>query len=124
MSDPKPIGDDEIILRHIPAGEPWQVAGTPLTTANFRLRRGHTGVSVSRAALTTSAQLLDRVGGDLARGSKVAYARVGEVRALGLAVVPAPLRDDAGHAEIRSERERLERRSIQIRLTNLFRFME
>src|SRR5438552_1538028 len=124
MSDPKPIGDDEIILRHIPGGEPWQVAGTPLTTANFRLRRGHTGISVSRAGLTTAAQLLQRLGGDVARGSKLAYARVGDVRALGLAVVPAPLPDDPGHAEIRSERERLERRPIQIRLTNLFRFME
>src|SRR5439155_2820344 len=98
------IADDEYLLRHIPDGTLWQAPGPRITSANFQLRhdRNETGVSVTRARITTPERLLELVGGGLQRGSRVASARVREVRALGLHVVPKPLEEDPGHAEIQS----------------------
>lgn len=123
MNPTDPIDDSEILLRHIPAGDPWQATGPKITSANFRLRAGESGISVSRANLTTPEQLLQRLGRDPASGSRVALINVREVRALGIAVVPVPLSDDSGHAEIRSDRESLDRKSIQRQLARLCHFM-
>src|SRR5438132_5998006 len=98
MSGTDDIADDEILLRHIPGGTLWQAAGPRITSANFQLRhdRNETGVSVTRMTITTPQRLLELVGGSLQRGSRVASARVGDVRALGLRVVPKPLEEDPG----------------------------
>src|SRR5262245_36509170 len=104
MTEPGPITDDEVLLRHIPGGTLWQTPGPRITSANFRLRsdEGETGVSVNRLGLTSPQRLLELVGASVEAGSRVAEARVEAVRALGLLVVPKPLPDDPGHAEIRS----------------------
>lgn len=87
------ISDDEVMLRHIPSGSLWQAPGPRITSANFELRhhRNETGVSVTRARITSPERLLELVGGSIEKGSRIAAARVGDVRALGLKVVPKPL---------------------------------
>jgi hypothetical protein len=124
MADNNPIGDDEIILRHIPGGPSYQQPPGPrITSLNFRLRPGESGVSVTRESITPAARLLAIVGGDPAAGSKVAVARAGDIRTLGLAVVAAPTDDDPGHAEIRSEMADLTARSVCRALAQVFRFL-
>src|SRR5260370_26002747 len=99
------IIDDEILLRHIPDGTLWQAQGPRITSANFQLRhdRNETGVSVTRSTITSPERLLELVGGKAELGSRVARARVGDIRALRLRVVPMPLVEDPGHSEIQSE---------------------
>jgi hypothetical protein len=121
-----PIADDELILRHIPGGSLWQATGTRITSANFRLRhnRGETGVSVTRLAITSPDRLIELVGGNVGAGSRIAVASAGQIRALGLRVVPAPLDSDPGHAEIQSDTASLDEKDLQRRLANLFQFLE
>src|SRR2546423_13052156 len=99
------ISADELLVRHIPGGTLWQAPGPRITSANFQLRhdRNETGVSVTRLKITTPQRLLELVGGSRQQGSRVAAVRVGDVRALGFQVVPVPLDEDPGHAEIRSD---------------------
>jgi hypothetical protein len=120
----KQIADDEIIYRHVPGGERWQAAGPMLTTANFQYRTklGETGISVTRAGITGPERLLQLV--RRTPGSRVVAARVGEVHALGLLVVPVPLDTDPGHAEIRDGAASLNQRLVQKRLANIFRFLD
>ncbi len=89
-----PVGDDECILRHVTSGK-------RVSHQDFKLRegKGETGLSVSRNLPTLPAALVARVSRSPA-DSRVAAARVGDVRALGLEVVPDPLPDDPGHALI------------------------
>ena len=35
MADAAPIGDDELLLRHIPGGTAWQAPGPRITSGNF-----------------------------------------------------------------------------------------
>jgi hypothetical protein len=123
MSD-VPVADDEIILRHIPGGTTFQASGPRLTSINFQVRTatGETGVSVTREAMMTPDAFLVSVGADIANGSRIATATVGEIRALGLQVVPDPLPDNPGHAEIRSGSASLSDRDTRRRLANLFQF--
>lgn len=120
------IPDDEILLRHIPGGEPWQAAGPRITSVNFQLRpdRGETGASVTRLSVTPLRRLLELVGGSSAKGSRVAGAKVGDIRRLGLQVVPRPLPQDSGHCEIQSLTSSLESRLTRRELANLFQFLE
>ena len=119
------IADDEYLLRHIPDGTLWQAPGPRITSANFQLRhdRNETGVSVTRARITTPERLLELVGGSLQRGSRVASARVREIRALGLQVVPKPLDEDPGHAEIQSAQSTLDDHACRKKLAPLFHFL-
>jgi hypothetical protein len=119
------IADDECLLRHIPGGTLWQAAGTRITSANFQLRhdRNETGVSVTRLKHTAPDKLLELVGGRLENGSRVASVRVEAVRALGLKVVPKPLPDDAGHAEIQSDTGSLDDHACRKKLAMLFQFV-
>src|SRR5207245_2961611 len=98
------IADDEYLLRHIPGGTLWQASGPRITSANFQIRqdRNETGVSVTRLKITGPKRLLELVGGKPQRGSRIASVRAAEVRALGLRVLPKPLPEDPGHAEIQS----------------------
>lgn len=123
MDPLSPVADDEIVLRHIPGGTTFQAPGPRLTSKNFALRAGEVGLSVSRAAFTTPAALMARVG-DPAKGSRVAHATAGEVRALGLELVPAPLfPDDPGHAEIRPVTASLDEHTTRKRMALLFEFL-
>jgi hypothetical protein len=119
------ITDDEYLLRHIPGGTLWQAPGPRITSANFQLRhdRNETGVSVTRLKLTAPQRLLELVGGSPARGSRVASALVGDVRQLGLRVVPRPLPEDPGHAEIQSDRVSLDDHASRKRLALLFHLL-
>lgn len=118
------IADDEILLRHVPGGTQWQAPGPRITSANFQLRhdRGETGVSVTRLKFTAPERLLELVGGDVDRGSRVAAVRAGDVRSLGLNVVPKPLPDDPGHAEIQSYQSSLDEHACRRRLAGAFYF--
>jgi hypothetical protein len=126
MAGEEHIADDEWLLRHIPGGSLWQAPGPRITSANFQLRhdRGETGVSVTRAKITGPERLLELVGGDRAMGARVAHVSVGEVRALGVQVVPKPLDDDPGHAEIQSATASLDDHACRKKLARLFRFIE
>jgi hypothetical protein len=119
------IADDEVLLRHIPGGTHWQAPGPRITSANFQLRhdRNETGVSVTRWSTTSPQRLLQLVGGDPQKGSRVASARAGDVRALGLLVVPKPLPEDPGHAEIQSGQANLNEHACRKKLALLFRFL-
>lgn len=127
MSGPQLITDDEYVLRHIPGGAAWQAPPDPrITSLNFKLRldRGETGVSVTRLGMTGPERLLELVGGDPRAGSRVAQARVGDIRVLGLRVVPRPLPEDSGHAEIQSDTASLDERATRKRLALLFQFVQ
>jgi hypothetical protein len=119
------VADDEYLLRHIPGGTLWQAPGPRITSANFQLRheRQETGVSVTRAKITSPQRLLELVGGSIQAGSRVASARVTEVRALGLRVVPKPLENDSGHAEIQSDQASLDDHACRKKLALLFQFV-
>ncbi len=119
------IADDEILLRHIPGGTLWQAPGPRITSANFQLRldRHETGISVTRQSITTPARLLELVGGNIERGSRVAFACVRDVRQLRLKVMPKPLPDDPGHAEIQSDHATLDDHACRKRLASLFSFV-
>lgn len=123
------IADDEFVIRHIPPGTTWQAPGPPprITSANCRLRShlGETFLSVSRLQLTTPEQLLVRVGGDVAAGSRVACVRVAELRSLGFEVLPDPLSDDSGHAGIYpTDRAAFTDKELVRRLAAAFQFHE
>ena len=118
------IANDEVLLRHIPGGTLWQAPGPRITSANFQLRhdRNETGVSVTRAKITSPERLVELVGGD--QDSRVACARTDTVRALGLTVVPKPLLpEDPGHAEIQSDQVSLDDHACRKKLALLFQFI-
>jgi hypothetical protein len=119
------VADDEWLLRHIPGGSLWQAPGPRITSANFQLRhdRQETGVSVTRWKITSPQRLLDLVGGSVQAGSRIACARAGEVRALGLRVAPKPLDADPGHTEIQSDRTSLDDHACRKKLALLFQFV-
>jgi hypothetical protein len=119
------IGDDECLLRHIPGGSLWQAPGPRITSANFQVRhdRNETGVSVTRLKFTPPERLLELIGGSIDKGSRVASTRAGDVRAPGLKVVPKPLPDDAGHAEIQSDTVSLDDHACRKKLALLFEFV-
>ena len=125
MDEPCDIADDEILLRHIPSGTTWQAPGPRITSANFRLRlqRGETGLSVTRQGITSADRLVEVVGGDKERGSRVAWVTVGEIRALGLLVVPKPLPEDSGHSEIQTGSRRLDELATSKLLSKVFQFL-
>ena len=119
------IGDDEILLRHIPGGTRWQAPGPRITSGNFQLRhdRQETGVSVTRQRITAPQRLMELLGGNREEGSRVAAVLTADVRALGLRVVPKPLPDDPGHAEIQSDEQNLDDHACRKKLSLLFRFL-
>jgi len=116
---PDAIKDDEIVLRHIPGGTTFQAPGPRITSKNFELRPGETGVSVSRVGSTTPDQLMAR-NGNPATGSRIASATAASVRAIGLEIVSVPTDDDPGHAEIRDGAASLTRHSVRKQLTTIF----
>lgn len=116
------VGDEEFVLRHIPGGTTWQAPGPRITSKNFELRAEETGISVSRAVLTTPLQLVARIGKP-ETGSRIAIASVSAIRELGLEVVSVPISDDFGHAEIRPATAEL-RHAVRRQLAALFSFVD
>ncbi len=116
------IPDDEFVLRHIPGGTTWQAPGPRITSKNFELRAGETGVSVSRQAVTSAGALMARLGNPTT-GSRIAVASFAAIRALGLEVVPDAKDYDAGHAEIRDGTAALSDKKVRNRLAALFAFL-
>lgn len=106
MADDR-IDDDEIVMRRIPPDSPWFENESP-TSANFKLdrRRNEQGLSVYRASIVRPDQVLNMP--EAIEGSRVARARVGDIRALRsgngaplhLDVVVVDDADNPGHAEI------------------------
>ena len=121
MADDR-VSDDELALRHIPGGITFQAPGPRITSENFKLRPGETGVSVSRSGITTPAQLMARIG-DPATGSQIAIASVAAIRGLGFEVAPDPRDYDPGHAEIRSAGADLSSHAARRQLAKLFAFL-
>lgn len=105
----EPISDDEVLLRRIPALEPFFAPPDRVSTANFKLdrRRGELGLSVYRRGLIGEQQVLARP--DAIPGSFVVAASAPDVRSLknaageslNLEVIPDDDGDNPGHAEIR-----------------------
>jgi hypothetical protein len=81
------------------------------------------GLSHARARLTAPQRLLELVGGSRDKGSRVAAVRTADVRGLGLRVVPKPLPEDPGHAEIQSARASLDDHACRKKLSLLFHFL-
>jgi len=125
MSPTDPIADDEVIFRHIPGGTLFQAPGPRITNKNFELRtqRQETGVSVSRGGVDSAADVMARRG-DPQTGSLVAAATAGDIRALGLEVVPAAFDDDPGHSEIRSATASLDDLTTRRALAKVFAFVD
>jgi hypothetical protein len=116
------IPDETVLLRHVPGGTTWQAPGPRITSTNFELRPGETGISVNRENITPADALMTRLGNP-ATGSRIAVASVAAIRALGLEVVPDPKDYDAGHAEIRSGTADLSSHSLRKKLASLFTFL-
>ena len=117
----EPIPNSEIVLRLIPGGTTFQAPGPRITSGNFVLREGETGLSVSRAALTTADALLSRIG-NRESGSRTVSATVEAIRAIGFDIVPVPITEDPGHAEIREITASFSSRADRRRLSELFEF--
>ncbi len=117
-----PVSDDDILLRHVPGGTTWQAPGPRITSKNFEIRAGETGVSVSRVSITSADALMARLG-DPTKGSRIAGASVAAIRALGLEVVPDPKDYDAGHVEIRSGTASLSSQAVRNQMKTLFQFV-
>jgi cytochrome c5 len=116
------ISDQSDVLRHVPGGTTWQAPGPRITSKNFELRPGETGISVSRDDITPANALMARLGNPAA-GSRIASASVSAIHNLGLEVAPDPKDYDAGHAEIRSGKADLSSRAVRKQLAKLFTFL-
>ena len=95
-----PIGDDELLLRRIPASQNWVKTDTlhvdPLA---FRpSERDTSGLSLGRAKYDTPVQ--EAAKGAHGRQFFVAVLSVSRMRQAGVQVVAKPLASDPGHAEI------------------------
>lgn len=101
MSDgSEPIADHEILYRRIPAASGFydpHVDPNPSPLAFRPTQLDTAGLSLSRAKYKT----LEQAGqGREGKQYYVAILRAGELRRLGMEIVPRPLDDDPGHCEI------------------------
>lgn len=96
----EPIEDDEILYRRIPTQPAYHDPNlSPLPTPKaFHPRRDdRTGLSVYRAKYKMPKQV---AANDRSKTFYVAELRAGELREQGIEIIPAPLPDDPGHAEL------------------------
>lgn len=108
MADER-IPDEEIVYRRIPPSLPFFEDPDRITTQSFKLdrRRGDWGLSVYRATVVTSQDVLAKP--EAVEGSHIASASVGDIRNLVggdgkkllLDVLIVDDEDNPGHAEIR-----------------------
>ena len=94
------IADHEILYRRIPTASGFhdpQVDPNPSPLAFRPTKEDTTGLSLSRAKYKS----LEQAGrGREGKTYYVAVLRAGELRRLGMDIVPRPLEDDPGHCEI------------------------
>lgn len=102
MDEPgqRPIGDDELLYRRVPASQNWiDPDAKTIDPLAFRPRESDTtGLSVSRAVYATPQEEASR--GSRGRRFYVAILSFRSMHALGIKVVPRPLANYPGHAEI------------------------
>ena len=115
-----PLEDDEFLIRRVPPGESWQKSGPIPTSVNVEMRSGESGLSASRAAITTPHALLAQIGASREQGWLVIRAKVSDLLAFGLDVVMKPTDVDSGHVEIEPAGVDLGRRSVRRALIKLF----
>ena len=125
------IPDDEVVFRRIPPTVPYFENPDRVTTQNFKLdqRQHELGLSVYRAAIVTTAAVLAKAGA--VPDSKLAQARVGDIRALAggdgkplhLDVIAVADEQDPGHAEIRGSEPGKLAPSASKALQRLFKLM-
>jgi len=65
---------------------------------------------------------MTRIGNPLT-GSRIAAALVSDITGLGFEVVPVPLPDDPGHAEVRSTTADIAEKAVQRQLSLVFRYV-
>lgn len=94
------VDDDEFLHRKIPAKLPWYDSTKipPVSSYAFNPRENDTtGLSLDRAKYRSVEESAE---GQSAAGYYVAILRAGDLRAHGMEVVPRPLPENPGHAEI------------------------
>jgi hypothetical protein len=116
------VSDDDYVLRRIPDHSYYK--GSPskpkITRGNFELRESETGISVNLERLMSVEELLKH---RTARDNDVAArAKVGEIVALGLQVIPVYEHDNPGHCEIRDGIKKLADEEIRNSLKKIFSF--
>jgi hypothetical protein len=111
------LSDNEIVLRHVPE---INVIGLEVVSSNFELRSGEKYSSVSIESITSADKLLGLL--KTTSGSRIAAARIGDIRAMGLRVEPYPSKRNPGHAGIESDAASLDDELTRIRLAELFTY--
>lgn len=97
-----PIDDDELLYRRIPVSQGWYNPGEcehPHPKAFNPLEHDTSGLSVSRQRFKS---IEEASKGLSPKGYYVAILKAGELRHAGIEVVPKPLLEDPGHAELPS----------------------
>jgi hypothetical protein len=93
----EPVADDELLYRRIPVSMGWYDDSGVSPEAFDPRRNETTGISLFRAKYKS----LSHAGkGKSKRGYYVAVLRARDIRSIGIDVVPRPLPDDSGHAEL------------------------
>jgi hypothetical protein len=95
----EPIADDELLYRRIPKSVSWYSDSAGLSPQAFapHAKNDITGLSISRAKYKSiEAAAKGRPG----KSYHVAVLRAGDLRQRGIQVVPRPLPEDPGHAEL------------------------
>lgn len=103
----EPVADDELLYRRVPSKLPFYdpQADPPVSPEAFKATKDDvSGLSASRAKYTNPEQAARH-----GRGSEyhIAVLRAGDLRKLGLDIVPKPEPDDPGHVEIPGLRREL-----------------
>jgi hypothetical protein len=92
-----PISDDEILYRRAPVSKDWVDEHGVSAEAFAPLKGDLSGLSVFRARFLP---LEEAARGASKQGYYVLELRAGDLRGAGIDIVPAPIADKAGHAEI------------------------
>lgn len=97
---PDSIGDDELLFRRIPEATGWYRPDTGFLdpAALTPNRNDVTGLSVGRASFRNAE--LEAAKGRAGKRYYVAVLSAAVAKAGGAVIVPRPLSDDAGHAEV------------------------
>jgi hypothetical protein len=93
----EPISDDEILYRRVPISMEWIDPHGVSAEAFAPRKEDHLGLSVFRAKFLP---LEEAARGSSKQGYYVLELRAGDLRGAGIDIVPAPIADKAGHAEI------------------------
>jgi hypothetical protein len=95
----EPVADDELLYRRISVSSGWYLPDSGLSAQAFAPHKTEdaTGLSVHRSKYKTLEQAAT---GRPGKSYYVAVLRAGDLRQRGIEVMPRPLPDDPGHAEL------------------------